>query len=159
MRRRNREEIFQLLVFGVGGALAIVLLVLGILATNTDPADDNALTRTIENLIPPRSATVELQSEVGIELDATLNYQVQICVDGMPIPADEYVAGDPNLGQFIFKPGPERSIREWVQGPHAVTVGYWSRAVTIEEVWPDSSTCEPASTGSIEFISWSFTAG
>lgn len=159
MKKRSREENRQLLVFGVGGALAIVLLILGILATNTDPVDDNALTHTVENLIPSRSATVELQSEVGIELDATGNFQVQICVDGRPLPADEYTAGDPNLGQFIFKPGPENSIREWSQGVHNVFVGYWPRTIAIEAVWPDSFTCEPPATGGVEFISWRFTAG
>jgi hypothetical protein len=158
MKRRGRQDVQQLLVFGIGGALAIVLLVLGILATNTDQVDDNALTRTVENRIPSPAATVQLQSDVGIELDATRNFQVQICVDGIPLPADEYVAGDPNLGQFIFRPGPERAVREWSQGPHQVVVGYWSRAIAIEDVWPDSSTCEPPASGGVEFISWRFTA-
>lgn len=145
-------------MFGIGGALAIVLLVLGILATNTDPVDDNALTQTVENLIPSRSATVQLQSEVGIELDAARAYQVQICVDGIPLPADEYTAGDPGLGQFIFKPGPERAIREWSQGVHNVLVGYWPNSMAIEDAWPGSATCEPPATGGVEIIVWRFTA-
>ena len=158
MKKRSTEEWRQLLVFGVGGALAVVIVGIGVIATNTDPIDDNALTSEVEHLIPSRSATVELQQEVGIELDRTRNYQVQMCVDGRPIPSDEYTAGDPSLGQFIFKPGEGRAVREWTQGPHDVLVGFWPASLPIEDAWPDSSTCEPSPTGSARFETWRFTA-
>jgi hypothetical protein len=84
---------------------------------------------------------------------------VQLCVDGVPIPSDEYTAGDTGLGQFIFKPGGKSSIREWTQGPHDVLAGYWPNEIPIEEVWPDSATCQPPIGGGVEFVQWSFTAG
>jgi hypothetical protein len=158
VKRRTTEEWRQLLVFGFAGAFALVVLAIGVIATNTDPVDDNALTSEVEVLIPSRSATVELQQEVGIELDRTRNYQVQICVDGNSIPSDEYTAGDPSLGQFIFKPGEGRAVREWTQGAHEVVVGFWPASLPIEDAWPDSATCEPSASASARFEFWNFTA-
>jgi len=136
--RRSREEIKHALIFGIGGAFAIVLLAIAIISTNTDPVDDNATTRTVENLVPSRGATVPLQAPVGIELDAARRFDVQIYVDEVPIPRDEYTAGDVGLGQFIFKPGTNangepRSIREWSQGRHEVRVDYWPATSTQDD--------------------------
>lgn len=144
--RRRREDLKHALVFGVGGALAIVLLAVAIISTDTDPVDDNATTRTVEHLIPSRGATVPLQAPVGIELDASRVFDAQIYVDGEPLPRDEYTAGDTGLGQFVFKPGTDsdgtpRAVREWSQGRHEVRVDYWPASSTQEdgptstEVW------------------------
>ncbi len=139
----RREQVKHSLVFGFGGALAIVLLIFAIASTDTDPVDDNGTTLASEHLVPQRGATVPLQAPVGIELDADGNFDAQIYVDGTPIPRDEYLAGDPGLGQFIFKPGADaegnaRFVREWTQGRHEVRVTYWP-ATSSEDVGPTNA--------------------
>lgn len=141
MKGATREEWKHRLIFGFGGALAIVLAVFGVLSTNTDPPEDGAISGFVQQRFPERAAVVELQQEVGIQLDPTFQLDAQIYVDGVPIPADEYTAGDKNLGQFVFKPGPGKAVREWTQGRHEVQVDYWPREAGIEvgpvssEVW------------------------
>lgn len=144
MAKATRDEWKHRLIFGLGGALAIVLAVLGVLSTDTSDTG-NVVAGPVEDIIPNDRAIVELQQEVGIDLDAGLHLDAQIFVDGVAIPADEYNAGDINLGQFIFKPGAGRSVREWTQGPHTVVVKYWPKASSIE-------------VGPISQETWTFTA-
>lgn len=144
MAKANREEWKHRLIFGLGGAIAIVLAVLGVLSTDTSNTD-KAVAGPVEDVIPNDGALVELQQEVGIDLDAQLNLDAQIFVDGVAIPADEYNAGDTNLGQFIFKPGAGQTVREWSQGPHTVVVQYWPRSSSIE-------------VGPVAQQTWTFTA-
>ncbi len=138
VRKVSREEWKHRLIFGFGGALAIALAAIGIISTNTDPTEQGAISEFVELRIPANSSVVELQSEVGIYLDPQFNLDAQIYVDGVAIPADEYTIGDPTLGQFVFKPGTGKSVREWSQGRHDVQVDYWPRSTGIE-VGPVSS--------------------
>jgi hypothetical protein len=84
----------------------------------------------IEQLFPGENAQAQPQEIVGVDL--VDNLQGVIYIDGTRIPEDQY-EGDKNLGQIVFRPGPNQEFEALPRGPHNLTIEYWPKAKTIEQ--------------------------
>lgn len=103
---------------------AIVLLVVGIavgaVLSGLEPAP--ALPREIERIIPGDGAAILRQDSVGVDLEAT--YQCNLQIDGIQIPPDQ-LTGTDEVGECLYRPGPDQEIEEFTPGRHDVLVTFW----------------------------------
>ncbi len=98
-------------------AVAIGAVVFAPSGTASDPPD------TLESYSPEDNATVLRQ--IGIEIDLPVNYQIDLVVDGVAIPAEEIRVTE-ETGKFYWEPGDTTIIPEWSTGIHTVWVR-WDR--------------------------------
>jgi hypothetical protein len=102
----------------------------------------------IITLAPNESDQLLPQGEVGAQLRNGLTGQITI--DGHVIPADQ-TTGDPNLGQVLFDPGPNKDFREFAKGGHTAVLEWWP--VTISS--PERARAQHQ----LRSYSWSFNVG
>lgn len=142
---RPRPRLTRVAVVAGGLLLAVNLVVLA--ARSQDTAPDTAeIPAEIQQLIPQPGSVMRPQEDVGVDLRDDLIGVLRI--DGGPeIPEDQYLRVV-DLGRFVFRPGPERDIRELAPGAHRATVTYWLRT---EE--------RDAAGSEIFSYTWEFTVG
>ena len=80
----------------------------------------------IVTLEPNESDQLLPQGEVGAQLRA--EFTGEITIDGRIIPQDQ-ISGDPNLGEVLFDPGPDKDIREFTKGGHTAVIQWWPRTI------------------------------
>ena len=103
---------------------AVLLLVAGIavgaVLSGLEPAP--ALPREIERIIPGDNAAILRQDSVGVDLEAT--YKCNLQIDGIQIPPDQ-LTGTEEVGECLYRPGPDQEIEEFTPGRHDVLVTFW----------------------------------
>lgn len=110
----------------------IVLTLLGVLfaavvigAVILAPSGDAPrLPAAVESFSPGDGDIVLRQTR--IELDLAVGYDIDLVVDGVPIP-DSELKVVPETGRFEWAPGPGKTFEEWAPGFHAIEVT-WDRS-------------------------------
>ena len=100
-------------------------------------------------LEPNESDQLLPQGEVGVQLTRA-DFTGQISIDGRVIPQDQ-ITGDPNLGQVLFDPGPDKDIREFAKGGHTAVIEWWPRTISTPE--------DARAKGEYRSYTWSFNVG
>ncbi len=83
----------------------------------------------VESYSPLNNATVLRQ--IGIDIDLPVNYEIQLVVDGITIPADE-IDVIPETGMFSWRPDETTIIPEFTPGIHTVWVR-WNRTTGLPD--------------------------
>ena len=105
--------------------LSILGLLLGaltvgavILAPSGDVTD---LPGAVERFAPADGAIVQRQTALEIVLRP--GYELDLVVDGLPIPPAEMDVTEPT-GRYVFRPEPWKTITEWTPGFHVVEITF-----------------------------------
>lgn len=112
---------------GLGLALVAVIGATWALSADGEP---RSLPAAVELIAPAPDATVSRQASVVVDMVA--GYSIELTVDGVTIPASELVEL-PALGRFEWTPGTDKSLPEWVPGPHEVRLS-WNTAVGLPDI-------------------------
>lgn len=83
----------------------------------------------VESYSPLNNATVLRQ--IDIDIDLPVNYEIQLVVDGITIPADE-IDVIPETGMFSWRPDETTIIPEFTPGIHTVWVR-WNRTTGLPD--------------------------
>lgn len=121
--RRRRLPSLPVIVVGLGGLLAVNLLVLA--GHGGGQGQDNPGSPPpveIESLVPVPGAVIRPQEDVGADLKDT--YTGVLSIDDHRLPEDQLKI-IPALGQVTFRPGPEKDIRALAPGFHSATILFW----------------------------------
>ena len=113
----NRYRITFTLLGLALAAVAIGAVVFAPSGTESTPPE------LLESYSPLDDATVLRQ--IDIEIDLPVNYQIDLVVDGVPIPNEEIDVVE-ETGKFTWRPGPTTIIPEWTAGLHTIWVR-WDR--------------------------------
>jgi hypothetical protein len=105
----------------LGLALAVVAIGAVVFAPS---GQESTPPDVVESYSPENNATV--QRQIGLEIDLPVNYQIDLVVDGIEIPANEITSVE-ETGKFTWRPGPTTAIPEWRPGLHTIWVR-WDRA-------------------------------
>jgi hypothetical protein len=113
------------LLIGALLALAAVVLVAGILVTDTDDSDDASGSEIVERFIPRPDDEVLRQAELGIDLAP--GYDGTIAVNGVDIPeADQRRV--PEQNEVFFTPGEGKAVERLNAGPNCAVATVWRAA-------------------------------
>lgn len=115
----------------------IVLTLLGVLFAAvvigavilTPSGDAPRLPAAVESFSPSDGAIVLRQTR--IVLDLAVGYDIDLVVDGVPIP-DSELDVVPQTGRFEWEPGPGKTFEEWAPGFHAIEVT-WDRTTGLPD--------------------------
>ena len=108
---------YRLVYAGLGLALvAVVALGLGFGSAGGAPVD---LPDPIESVNPRPGDTIQRQAP--IEVDMVTGYDLEIFIDGIPIP-DDQVVGVEATGLFWWRPGPAHLFEQWTRGEHTARI-------------------------------------
>jgi hypothetical protein len=123
-------------------ALVVVVLLVAInlmiLAARQHPSDTVAnLPTNVVSVMPEPQQVMRPQDTIGAQLRS--GFQAQLYINGGAIPADQ-VSGDPNLGQYEFRPGcagtrvPQSDcvLRVFPPGTINLRVEFWPQSETLE---------------------------
>ena len=106
----------------IGGIAALAVLIVGV-ATLTPSGEAPDIPDPIEEIFPlPGDIVV---SQTAIEVDLPVGYELELEVDGIPIPRREIGFTAPT-GRWIWQPGPTSLFAAWTGGDHTVTIR-WAR--------------------------------
>ncbi len=119
----NRYRIIFTLL---GLALAAVAFAAIAFAPTGNPENVPAV---VESYSPLNNATVLRQ--IDIDIDLPVNYEIQLVVDGITIPADE-IDVIPETGMFSWRPDETTIIPEFTPGIHTVWVR-WNRTTGLPD--------------------------
>ncbi|MEX2322525.1 MAG: hypothetical protein WEA29_01985 [Acidimicrobiia bacterium] len=111
---------FRRLMIGLGLALAALVVTLAVLDTDGDPLE---LPGALRSVYPHPNDMV--LSQVGLEINLPVGYEITLTVDGVGIPESE-ISVTPEIGQFRWRPAPGRVIEGWEPGEHTIEIT-WDR--------------------------------
>ena len=96
------------------------LLVVGavILAPSGDVTD---LPEALERFSPADGAIVQRQT--ALEVDLRAGYSLELVIDGLLIPGED-IDYTEATGKYVFRPGPDKVIAEWLPGFHIVEISF-----------------------------------
>jgi len=108
--------------------LAFGVLVIGavILAPSGDITD---LPNALERFAPADGAIVQRQT--SLEVDLRPGYALTLVVDGVTVPSED-IEFTEATGKYVFRPGPDKVIAEWLPGFHVVEIEF-DRAVGLPD--------------------------
>ncbi len=108
--------------------LAFGALVVGavVLAPSGDVTD---LPGALEGFSPDDGAIVQRQT--SLEVDLRAGYDLNIVIDGLTIPRED-IEFTEATGKYVFRPGPDKVITEWLPGFHIVEIEF-DRAVGLPD--------------------------
>jgi hypothetical protein len=107
-------------MIGLSLVLAALAVTLIVLDTDGDPFE---LPGALRSVYPQPNDMV--LSQVGLEVNLPVGYEITLVVDGVGIPEGE-VSVIPEIGQFRWRPAPGRVIETWAPGEHTVEIT-WDR--------------------------------
>lgn len=111
---------YRLIYTVLGLALAVVAIGAVVLAPSGEPTEVPA---ALEDYSPTDGATVLRQ--IQVEIDLPVDYEIQLVIDGVTIPAGE-IEATPETGKYVWRPDDNTIIPEWTVGIHTVWVR-WDR--------------------------------
>lgn len=116
--RAVTETRYRIVFLLLGLALAAVIAAsLFLFPEGRDVAQPGA----IESVSPAPDQTVLRQ--VDLVIDMRVGYEIEIYVDGRPLPASEVTTTEAT-GVRTWRPGPGLTYEEWTPGIHAIQVTY-----------------------------------
>ncbi|NND03427.1 MAG: hypothetical protein HKN91_11625 [Acidimicrobiia bacterium] len=100
--------------------LAFGALVIGavILAPSGDVTE---LPGALESFSPADGAIVQRQT--ALEVDLQVGYSLTLVIDGITVPAEDLEFTEAT-GQYVFRPGPDKVVAEWLPGFHIVEIAF-----------------------------------
>ncbi|HUG74051.1 MAG TPA: hypothetical protein VMM81_00050 [Acidimicrobiia bacterium] len=111
---------FRNLMLGLGLALAALVVTVIALDTDGDPLE---LPGTLRSVYPQPNDMV--LSQVGLEINLPVGYEITLTVDGVAIPVGE-ISVTPEIGQFRWRPAQGRVVETWAPGEHTIEIT-WDR--------------------------------
>jgi hypothetical protein len=109
--------------------LALVVLVVATIALTPD-GREVPIPEAIESVSPADQATVLSQTDLEVNMQA--GYDVEVFVDGIPIPAGEIDLVEAT-GVYRWRPGPGKTFEAWAPGLHTVQIT-WEKVAGPPEV-------------------------
>lgn len=129
MAFRRPEHPLRVAVVVVGLLVAVNAAIIGARSQENGPVAPQRPVE-IEQLFPQESQRILPQDIVGAQVEN--KFQGQLTIDGTLIPKDQ-MTGDPNLGEVLFQPGPNKEFREFGPGAHKATVEWWPKTIVDPE--------------------------
>ena len=117
------ERRYRALVAALVVAAAVVLVV-GILVTDTDEREDPQ-SDAVEHLIPEPNDEVIRQAELGVDLAP--GFDGTLVVNGEEIPEEDQ-RRVPEQNQVFFTPGEGKAVERLLAGPNCVMAVVWKAA-------------------------------
>lgn len=118
---------YRVVLMMLGLALIVVVALAIVLAPD---GREVAIPAAVESVDPPNEATVLIQTELEINMQP--GYEVELFVDGIPIPADEVRFVAPT-GIYRWRPGPGMTFEAWTPGLHTAQIT-WQKTTGTPEV-------------------------
>jgi len=107
------------------GLAAVIGLAIGFSPSGTE----SPLPEPLERIFPRANDSVPRGT--AVEVDLKVGYQIDLYVDGEPIPRDEY-AIQTGTNLVTWAPGPGRTIERWAPGVHELRID-WDRELGIPD--------------------------
>lgn len=89
-----------------------------ILAPSGDVAE---LPGAVESFSPADGAIVQRQT--SLEIDLRAGYSLVLVIDGLTVPAED-VDFTEATGKYVFRPGADKVITEWLPGFHIIEISF-----------------------------------
>lgn len=113
--------------------LSILGLLLGVLVVGAvilaPSGDVTELPGALERFSPADGAIVQRQT--ALEVDLRAGYSLTLVIDGVTIPAED-IDFTEATGKYVFRPGPDKVITEWLPGFHIVEISF-DRAIGLPD--------------------------
>lgn len=109
---------YRLILSTLGLLLGLLVVGAVVLAPSGNVTE---LPSAVESFSPADGAIVQRQTDLEIDLRA--GYSLTLVVDGVAIPAED-IDYTEATGKYVFRPGADKVITEWLPGFHIVEIAF-----------------------------------